>query len=299
MGFTLEVYSACILAQESNNSPNQYLGESLPGDSLQIFAPNRISNCDLHSSVYFTDNGKEVYYSKYYGDYRKHDGAWKITCMKEKNGLWNAPKIIMNGLTPFLAPDNKRLFFSSEDSWNIWITETKGEAWTEPKNLGPLINFSKRQDVPCITNDSTLYFCAKHGQSTGIYRARLIQGQYSRPEKLGFGINSHYNDYGPFVDPDETYIIFTSFRPGSYGLGDLYISFHLEDDTWTKPVNMGLRINTKYKERFPFVSPDGNYLFINSNRPSKLNKQPIPDGPGNIFWINAGIINELRKNIIK
>jgi hypothetical protein len=248
--------------------------------------------------VYFSKNGKEVYYSKYYGNYRKFDGAWKITCMKEKNGLWNAPEIIMGGLTPFLAPDSKRLFFSSADSWHIMMTEKHGQAWTEPKNLGPLINFSRRQDTPCVTNDSTLYFSARDEKSMGIYRSRFVRGKYSRPEKLGFGINSDYHDYGPFVDPDEAFMIFTSFRPGSLGLGDLYISFHLEDNTWTNPVNMGSEINTKYKERFPFVSPDGSYLFFNSNRPSELNKHPVPDGPGNIFWINTKIFSELRKKTI-
>jgi hypothetical protein len=299
MALALGLYTDSILARESSNNPSQYLGEHPPGDSLQLFAPDRISTCDLHSGVYFADNGKEVYFSKYYGDYTKYDGAWKIVCMKEKDGLWNAPTVVMNGLTPFLAPDNKHLFFSCQHSWNIWTTERHGETWTEPRNLGPIINSSERQDVPCITNDSTLYFCAKYGQSMGIYRSRLIQGQYSQPEKLGFGINSDYHDYGPFVDPNETYVIFTSFRPGSYGLGDLYISFHLNDDTWTMPVNMGPRINTKFKERFPSVSPDGEYLFLNSNRPSKLNKKPIPDGPGNIFWINARIIGQLRKNVIR
>jgi hypothetical protein len=31
-----------------------------------------------------------------------------------------------------------------------------------------------------------------------------------------------------------------------------------------------------------------------SNRISKLNKTPIPDGPGNVFWVDAKIIDEQR-----
>jgi hypothetical protein len=249
--------------------------------------------------VYFTSDGKEIYYSKYYGDYRKHDGAWKITCIKQNNGRWGPPVIIAGGLTPFLAPDDKNLFFSSEHGWHLFVTEKQNRSWSEPRNLGPLINFSRRQDVPCVTKDLTLYFSARGAQSINIYRSRLIKGKYSKPEKLGSGINSRYNDYGSFVDPDQTYIIFTSFRPGNLGLGDLYISFHLDDETWTKPINMGSKINTKYKERFPCVSPDGKYLFFNSNRPSKLNSKPVPDGPGNIFWISTEIINRLRKKSTK
>ena len=28
--------------------------------------------------------------------------------------------------------------------------------------------------------------------------------------------------------------------------------------------------------------------------PSELNEKPIPDGPGNIYWVNSVVIQELR-----
>lgn len=40
--------------------------------------------------------------------------------------------------------------------------------------------------------------------------------------------------------------------PNGYGGYDLYVS-HWKDNTWTKPVNVGEKINTKGNERFPFV----------------------------------------------
>jgi hypothetical protein len=209
------------------------------------------------------------------------------------NGKWTKPEIVMNGLTPFIST-NTPLYFSSEEDWDIYVSERKDSRWQTPKNLGPVINFSRRQDVPSVTKDSTLYFCVVYGEDKGIYRCEKINGQYSNVEKLGFGINSDYKDFGPFVDPDEMYIIFTSFRPGSYGLGDLYISFRKSGGAWSEPVHMGSKINTIYKERFPSVSPDRKYLFFNSNRPSELNEKPIPDGPGNVFWVDAGIIDQLK-----
>jgi len=35
-------------------------------------------------------------------------------------------------------------------------------------------------------------------------------------------------------------------------------------------------------------------LFLNSNRISAINECVIPDGPGNIFWVEASMIEELR-----
>jgi hypothetical protein len=59
---------------------------------------------------------------------------------------------------------------------------------------------------------------------------------------------------------------------------------------------MGPQINTGAKEAFPFVSFDGKYLFFMSNRVSELNNRPIPDGPGNVYWVDAGIIDTLRRD---
>jgi len=54
--------------------------------------------------------------------------------------------------------------------------------------------------------------------------------------------------------------------------------------------NIGQKINSAYKDEYPYVTPDSKYLFFNSNRPSVLNQKPIADGPGNIYWVDARII---------
>lgn len=41
-----------------------FLGQKPPGDVPELFMPGIISNCDLHSSVYFSADGKEVCFSK-------------------------------------------------------------------------------------------------------------------------------------------------------------------------------------------------------------------------------------------
>jgi hypothetical protein len=95
---------------------------------------------------------------------------------------------------------------------------------------------------------------------------------------------------------DESFIIFSSFR-GGLGRSDLFISFRKSDGDWAKPVNMGPKINSAYKDEYPYLTPDGKYLFFNSNRPSSQNRKAIPDGPGNIYWVDAKIIYDLKKEI--
>lgn len=268
-----------------------YLGQKPPGERAELFAPGIVSTCMQHSSAYFSPDGKEVYFS------RMLPQPSLIMGMKEENGVWTKPHRALEGLTPFLSPDGKKLYFSRD--WALWVSEKMGNGWSEPKNLGNVVNFQKRQDGPSVTNEGTLYFCSMYGDHDGIYRAELSNGIYIQREKLGYGINSGSPDGFPYIAPDESYLIFSSFRTGSIGMSDLYISFRRGDGTWSRPKNMGRKINSEAKEGYPNVTVDGKYLFFYSTRVSVLNERRIPDGPGNVYWIDAKIIQELKPNELK
>jgi hypothetical protein len=261
-----------------------YLGQRPPAQSPELFAPGIISTCSQHSSVYFSRDGKDVYFS------RMLPRPSVIMYMCERNGRWMAPRVVCGGLTPGLAPDGRTVYFST---WKLWRMFKTPEGWTEPELLPDHINFQKRQDTPYAAADGTLYFCSMFGNADGIYRARWVNNTYAKPERIEYGISGGGANFSPYIAPDESYLIFASTRPG-YGISDLYISFRNEDGSWTRPKNMGPRINTSAKEAFPFVSFDGKYLFFMSNRVSELNEAPIPDGPGNVYWLDAGIIEDLK-----
>lgn len=122
-----------------------------------------------------------------------------------------------------------------------------------------------------------------------IYRSKLVDGKYTRVEKLDTKINTKYNDLDAFVAPDESYMIFCSDRPGGYGKSDFYISFGTNGDSWTEPVNMGNKINSSAAEWIPYVTPDGKYFFFTSNK----------SGNREIYWVDAGIINTYMPEKIK
>jgi hypothetical protein len=84
-----------------------------------------------------------------------------------------------------------------------------------------------------------------------------------------------------YVDPNETYLIYCSNRPGTIGRGDLFISYKNADGSWTPSKNMGKEVNEDRTEYCPFVTPDGKYLLFTAK--------------GDIRWIDAGIIEKLRK----
>jgi hypothetical protein len=283
VGFIFMILFGYARQDEFSVLKGPYLGQKPPGELPQLFMPGVISNCDLHSGVYFSSDGKEVYYSI------SKESQHNIMFMKQENGRWTRPQSLCTGLAPFPSPDGKALLFTSQD-YEIWKMERSANNWSDPVSLGPTVNCARSQYSSCVTDDGTLYYL----NAKGIVRSEFIEGCYTEPEPLGSEINSNNYEGPPYVDPDESYMIFSSFRPGGYGLSDLYISFRGEDGTWSEPRNMGSKINSDAKERFPYVSSDGEYFFFNSSRVSVLNTKPIPGGPGNVYWVNAKIIEDLK-----
>ena len=105
-------------------------------------------------------------------------------------------------------------------------------------------------------------------------------------QKLDNEINTAYSEWGPFIDPDDQYLIFSSNRPGMIGLQfDLYISYRNVDLSWTVPLNMGTDINYS-GGYFPSVTLDKQYFFFNTARPG--------DQGYNAYWISAAVIDSLR-----
>jgi hypothetical protein len=172
-------------------------------------------------------------------------------------------------------------------SLSLWSTRREGTGWGAPRSLGPPINAGEAATYPNITAEGTLYFTAQRPDSHGdldIYRARRDGAGYAPPENLGAIVNSASEESGLFVSPDESYMVFTSNRPGGLGGPDFYISMR-RNGAWTTPRNLGSPINTKGPECCASVSPDGRYFFFNRLGTAK---------PG-IYRVGVGALGLERK----
>lgn len=109
--------------------------------------------------------------------------------VKDAEGNW--PKTIHLGdvinstgfeVSPFLAPDGTTLFFASdghggEGGSDIFMSTRLDDTWTnwsEPLNLGPVINSEKFDAYFYMGTDSTVYFASnRDGELSDIYISRL------------------------------------------------------------------------------------------------------------------------------
>lgn len=293
-----------IYAQEFPLLSGDYLGQTPPGDIPQLFAPGIISIDGLieHSAPAFSPNGDEVFWWVVRSPKTSNEKwtSWGMTMSRIK-GQWTAPS-----KTPFyggvtFSSDGKRLYmpglYPERKPDGPYFIEKLGDSWSQPKNLGVVARFTKIKGAGgfSITRNGTFYFNGDTGgneqiKDNRIFRIKLVNGEYTTLELLPQSINlSPYNNLFPFIAPDESYLIFTSDRKGNFGGGDLYISFHnVDNDTWTEPMNMGEKINTKMEERFPGLSPDGKYLFFTRS---------VPDYDEGVLWVSTAIIDSIKATL--
>lgn len=301
----------CVFAEQPPVLTGPYLGEQPPGDTPKLFAPGVVSTGKEHSAAMFTADGTELWFGRMF--------PAAIWFMRQVDSVWTQPEVApfaheAGELYPFLAPNGDRIFYKStrpltesgeplrRDQGHVWVVERSGSLWQEPQHLGNSLNSLPEIACGSVAKDGTMYLSAQitsfGRRNQDLFKSKLVDGKYSAPESLGKPINSIASEFSPFVASDESYLIFASFG-GGLGKSDLFISFRNGDGSWSGPKNLGREINSSSKDEFPYVSTDGKYLFFNSNRPSALNSSPIPDGPGNIYWVSTSFIERLKPEDLK
>ena len=308
-----------------------YLGQKPPGIIPEIFAPGIVSTeMHEHSIPSFSPDGNQLLWYSQFLD----DGGFpgKVIESSIVEGKWTEPEFFdaitfKSSSAAFFSPDGNRIYFTSKGNdedksiggYDIWHIEKSENSWGLPKNLGSPINGLNHDFGGTLSKDLTLYFSSEIDPETnlyGIYRSELIDGKYQTPELLPANINTKHVDWTPFIAPDESYLLFSSNRPNGNGgeSGDIYVSYKNPDNTWTDPVNLGPTINwPDSQERYPYVSPDGKFLFYASN---KFDKEITSDNvqslkfyrekmtkPGNswndIYWVSSQIIEDLKPQELK
>ena len=147
--------------------------------------------------------------------------------------------------------------------------------WEGPFNPGAPVNTDKDEFYPSLTKSGNLYF-TRNNEDAGddIFVSELKNGKYSQPQPLPETVNSKGDDFNAFIDPDEKYIIFSSYkRKDDLGRGDLYFALRKEG-IWQPAVHFEHGINSATLDYSPFVSPDHRYFFFTSKKQSI--KFPLP-----------------------
>ena len=171
--------------------------------------------------------------------YRGNKGGDIFESFFEK-GKWGKPRKLPRALRSrgtqetsiVFTSDGNRLYFISDrpggfGGKDIW-TSSRNERgrWSEPVNLGSTVNTEyDEESLYLAPDDVTLYFSSQGHNSMGgfdIFRTVFRNGRWTRPENLGYPVNSPADDLFFIMGPDEKTAWFSTMRLDNYGGSDIY-----------------------------------------------------------------------------
>ncbi len=265
-----------------------YLGQTPPGSTAQVFAPGLI--CHAGPRQYegwgtFSADGNTFCFQRGKG----------VFITENTDQGWTAPEHIKSipwnlwaPWSPRLSPDANSIFFTRAlikplFKRNLYRCNRTVRGWAEPQQLGPPFSSPDKELTCSLAANNSIYFGStrklKHGEDGIIWAIPFEGNTWARDEHIA--LNFPVGD--PGIAPDESFMVCTAKdQPGGYGHRDIYLILRLPDGTWSKPRNLGPRINTAFIEHGPRISPDKKYLFFNRSNGWDLR---IDSVESDIYWV--------------
>jgi Tol biopolymer transport system component len=282
----MKIFLLIIFLAVSLGSLSQSRIELIDSDTPRLFGPGIISDGFSNRDMALSPDGNDIFYTLQWSY-----GLFSVILHSQKrNGEWTKPETAwfsgrFNDLEPAYSPDGQKLFFTSNrpltgaDSskdYDIWYMRRKGSSWDGPFNVGSEINTTSDEFYPSLAKNGNLYFTRDNGETKDdIFMAAFINGKYETPVRLPDAVNSKSFDFNAFIDPDENFILFSSYkRTDDLGGGDLYYSLR-KNGNWLPAIHFGKEINSPALDYSPFVSGDKRYFFFSSKR--QLAKFPFQE----------------------
>lgn len=232
------------------------------------------SECDEISPVICNTSGK-LYFTKV-GDSNFNrtfmDGGRDLSQVLTEKDYYTRLKEFFQNRNEDVLIDN---FVTSGFNQDIWVTDLNAPK-SKPSHLAyPLNNafpnsacaFNKINNSLIVVNQ----YHADGSVTPGISETSLMSnGEWSFPKPLNIcNLNNLRNEMSVDMSANAEYIMLSLERKDSRGDMDLYISFRINENIWSTPVNLGDQINTIYRESTPYLLGDNKTLLFSSNRSGK------------------------------
>ena len=285
-----DLEAANVFAMEALKNPNKF-------DPINI-GPG-INTADHEYFPTITVDGKTILFTRRIKDDRvqgpiKEQEDFYVSQLNDRN-MWGTAipmpaniNTVNNEGAPTIAADGRSLIFvacpdasgeyygenrSGKGSCDLFYTKKLGSRWLDPINLPGKVNSYHWETQPSLSADGkTLYFIRgirgkNQTENSDIFVSHLqADGTWGVAERLPDIINTPFQEESVLIHPDGKTLYFASRGHVGMGGSDLFMSRMDENGNWTKPVNLGYPINTRYDENSLMVSPDGEIAFFASDR---------------------------------
>ena len=200
-----------------------------------------------------------------------------------------------NEINPMIAPDGRTLYFArishpnnthgDKGSQDIWYSEfdDASKRWGPARRMGFPLNKDDYNCAYSITPDGqTMLIKGQYNngnyETRGFSFSKKTANGWSPPQKIDIpnyvNMSKGQFDCG-FLSADGKVLLMAFSEKKNSKEDDIYVSFRQKDGSWTKPIDLGPEVNTKFTETTPFLAPDGATLYFSSNREGGLGSNDI------------------------
>ncbi|HRG09882.1 MAG TPA: hypothetical protein PLJ08_15005, partial [Cyclobacteriaceae bacterium] len=205
----------------------------------------------------------------------------KMTTGLVKENLGTQVNTAYGDISPKIATDGRTIYFAvrddpatqtkpDEETSDIWMTTSAdGLIWKKSYKLGSEINTSRTNNLAAISADNNMMlFCKTEGFQV---RKKTATG-WSEPEWLNVKFKNEANHMEGALSADGKAIVFAVKLPDNVEYNaqqksedkDIYVTVQDKNGVWSKPINLGKKINTGVNELSPFLAADGRTLYFAS-----------------------------------
>ena len=150
---------------------------------------------------------------------------------------------------------------------NVDLIKVKGwksKGWDRKYMNGPLC-FIKNGKMAAVSSVDYKWPDENDMYHPQLYFTQVKHRQWQEPQPFEWNdTTNRYSVAHPSMNKQGTMLFFASDMPGGFGGSDIYVSYKV-GKRWTKPENLGDKINTEGNEMFPFYDNTTGYLYFSSD----------------------------------
>lgn len=205
-------------ARSDDGDENLYTSQLINGNwSVPKSISDKINTTANEGTCSISADGRTLVFTSCDG--KNSLGSCDLYISKKIGEEWSTPENLGSSINspfweaqPSLSNDGRILYFSSDRQGgygrkDLWISELKeNNTWTKAINLGNIINTANDEISPFIhANGHTLFFASDGHLGMGgldLFMTESKIGIYSKPENLGFPVNTHEDQVALFILAD-------------------------------------------------------------------------------------------------
>jgi Tol biopolymer transport system component len=257
-----------------------------------LVEPGVVSTALPEFAITIAPDGRELYFDRASAD----RSSLTIMMTEKTTAGWSAPRVApfsgtYRDVDPFISPDGRRLYFSSDRprttsrarSLGTWYVERTGAGWSAPIDPGEPLNSDSLNVFVSQSRNGVLLFSSRRDGHMRVYASRPEGARWAVPTPVSFGTITE-GVSNAVISPSGRFVVLVMDVPNRGS--DLFVSCRAGTG-WSEPGPLVEGVNSRYADLAPAIDAAETTLYFTSERPGIVGPQADSvRPPGDIYHVS-------------